>query len=417
MKIAVIGSGISGLTAAHFLSAKHDVHVIEKEDRVGGHTATVSVEYEGEQQAIDTGFIVFNERTYPQFINLMDKLGVKSKASSMGFSVSKPEIDFEYAGNSLSTIFAKKRYIFSPSFWRMLKDIIRFNRNALADLEFDRVDDNTTLGKYLEKNGYSEWFRDYYLIPMGAAIWSASCEQMLGFPLRFFVNFFSNHGLLSVFDKPTWRVIDGGSKQYIPALTEPFKEKIRLSTLIESVERRPDTVEIKFKDGSTELFDHVVFACHSDQALALLKDPSSAEQEVLGAIRYQQNSVVLHTDISLLPSREKVWSSWNYRLSDDNSSLPRLTYNMNILQGLNSKHTFCVTLNADELIDEKKIIGRYCYAHPQFNVASAAAQKKRRAICGINRTSYCGAYWSYGFHEDGVVSALDVVEDIEAYGM
>lgn len=415
MKIAVIGSGISGLTVAHLLSEKnHDVHVIEKEKRIGGHTATIDVSYKGEQHAIDTGFIVFNERTYPHFIALMDRLGVESQKSSMGFSVSDPGVDFEYAGNSLATVFAKKRHLFSLSFWAMLKDIVRFNRNAQRDLELGRVDDTTTLSQYLNKNGYSEAFRDRYLIPMGAAIWSASCEQMMRFPLHFFVRFFKNHGLLSVFDKPTWRVLKGGSKSYIPSLTRLYANNIRTDMHIQSVVRLSDSVELKFFDGSHEYYDHVVFACHSDQALDLLGDPSDAEKDVLGSIRYQANSVVLHTDKRLLPKREKVWSSWNYRLSDDKGSLPCLTYNMNILQGLKSEHTFCVSLNADELIDDNLVIGRFNYSHPQFDLAAAAAQRKRRLICGINRTSYCGAYWANGFHEDGVVSAMEVLEVTEA---
>jgi len=415
MKIAVIGSGISGLAAAHFLSnKKHEVHVIEKDTRVGGHTATVDVSHKGEQHAIDTGFIVFNERTYPNFIALMDRLGVESQRSSMSFSVSEPESDFEYAGNSLGTVFAKKRHLLSLSFWGMLKDIVRFNRSAQRDLEQKRVNDSTTLGQYLAENGYGETFRDYYLIPMGAAIWSASCEQMMGFPLRFFVRFFKNHGLLSIFDKPTWRVLKGGSRSYIPALTKPFADNIRTGMNIKSVTRRSEAVDITFSDGVSESYDHVVFACHSDQALALLGDPSDDETSILGSIRYQANTVVLHTDTALLPKRELVWSSWNYRLSSDKSDFPGLTYNMNILQGLQSDHTFCVSLNSDDLIDQGSIIGRFNYAHPQFDLAAADAQSKKHLISGVNRTSYCGAYWANGFHEDGVVSAMavsDLVED------
>lgn len=414
MKIAVIGSGISGLTAAYLLSEQHDVYVIEKDSRIGGHTATIDVDYKGEKHAIDTGFIVFNERTYPNFIALMDRLGVKSKVSSMGFSVTDSASDFEYAGNNLSTIFAQKKNIFSISFWAMLRDIVRFNRRAENDLAEGRVDDDTSLGQYLERNRYSQAFKNYYLIPMGAAIWSASCEQMLRFPLKFFVRFFSNHGLLSIFNKPKWFVIEGGSRSYIPALTAPFSENIRTGLRIKSVTRNEASARIEYETGDIEEYDHVVFACHSDQALALLDDPSDAEADVLGSIRYQENSVVLHNDTSLLPKRSEVWSSWNYRLEPDKTKLPCLTYDMNILQGLKSDHTFCVTLNADELIDEEKIIGRFSYAHPQFDLPAAAAQQKRALVCGVNRTSYCGAYWANGFHEDGVVSAIDAVKRIKA---
>ncbi len=413
MKIAVIGSGISGLTVANGLSEDHEVHVLEKDRRIGGHTATIDVEYGGESHAIDTGFIVFNDRTYPNFIALLERLGVNSQKSSMSFSVSEPSADFEYAGNSLATLFAKKRHLVSPQFWSMLADIVRFNKRAERDLESGNVDNTTTLGQYLKRNRYSQAFSDFYLIPMGAAIWSASCEQMMRFPLHFFVRFFSNHGLLSVFNKPTWRVLEGGSRSYLPKLTAPFSNNIRTDIHIQSVSRQTDAVELTFESGGSEYFDHVVFACHSDQALALLADPSGAEQEVLGAIRYQDNSVILHTDTRLLPKREKVWSSWNYRLHSDKSSLPSLTYNMNILQNLNSDYVFCVSLNSDDLIDDNKIIGRYHYAHPQFDLASAAAQQKKNLISGLNRTSYCGAYWANGFHEDGVVSALDVIAEFD----
>lgn len=408
MKVAVIGSGISGLTAAYLLDQKHDVHVIEKEARIGGHTATIDVEYEGENHAIDTGFIVYNNRTYANFIALLQALKVETQESSMGFSVSCESTGLEYAGNGLSALFAQKKNILSLSFWRMLYDIVKFNRQALSDLNLNRVSNEISLGEYLEKGGYSDGFCRHYLIPMGAAIWSASFAQMKAFPLKFFVQFFSNHGLLTIFDHPKWRVIKGGSRSYLAPLIEGFKNRIRCSQTISRVTRHEDRVEIFFDDGRVEVYDQVVFACHSDQALALLSDPSEDEQSILGNIRYQANSVILHTDISLLPENKQTWSSWNYKLETTESSLPVLTYNMNILQGLNSQHTYCVSLNADHLVDESKIIQTFTYAHPQFCIESSEAQAKKPLINGVNRTAFCGAYWGYGFHEDGVRSALDV---------
>jgi predicted NAD/FAD-binding protein len=414
LKIAIVGSGISGLTAAYLLSKKHDVTVFESADRIGGHTATIDVEWKGEQHCIDTGFIVFNDRTYPNFIRLLDQLGVASQESSMGFSVSDKTTGIEYAGNNLNTVFAQRKNIFSPSYLKMLKDILRFNAEAKNDLEQNRIDNDMTLGDYLTEKRYSSRFRDLYLIPMGAAIWSASCAQMLRFPLRFFLAFFSNHGLLTVKDKPQWRVIKGGSKAYLPSLTQPFSDQIRTATKIKNISREQDCVNIDFDLGERACFDHVVLACHSDQALSLLGDAGAAEKSILGDIHYQDNSVILHTDVRMLPKNRLTWSSWNYLIDQDKSALPKLTYNMNILQGLTSAYTFCVTLNADEDIDPESIIGRFSYAHPQFSVAAWHAQQKKADICGVNRTSFCGAYWANGFHEDGVVSAIDAVSRIDA---
>lgn len=413
MKIAVVGSGISGLTAAYYLSKTHQVTVIESANRLGGHTATIDVEWKGEEHKIDTGFIVFNDRTYPNFIRLLDRIGVHSQESSMSFSVSDKHSGIEYAGNNLDTLFAQRKNVLSPSFLRMIKDILRFNREAQRLLKEGLIDNAMTLGEYLEKNRYSQRFRDLYLIPMGAAIWSASCAQMMNFPLQFFLQFFSNHGLLTVHDKPQWRVIKGGSKSYIPGLTQSFSENIRMGIKISKVRRKQTSVEIECESGETESFDHIVMACHSDQALSLLDDASNNEKAILGAIKYQDNSVVLHTDTNMLPKNNKTWSSWNYLIDQDKSALPKLTYNMNILQSLHSKYTYCVTLNADEDIDPDLIVGHYTYAHPQFSIPAWRAQQRKAEICGINRTSFCGAYWANGFHEDGVVSAMDAVSRID----
>jgi len=420
MRIAVIGSGISGLSAAYYLSKHHDVTVYEKDKRLGGHTATIDVYHNAEHHMIDTGFIVFNERTYPNFISLLNELGVAFEPTSMGFSVSavqesgisgKKPSNLEYAGNSLNTLFAQRKNLVSPKFLRMVSDILRFNR--LASKLVTRLDEYyMTLEDFLNKYKFSKEFRDHYLIPMGSAIWSSSFDNMLRFSAAFFIRFFYNHGLLSVMNKPQWYVVKGGSKSYIPSLISSFENNIQLGAEIKKVIRKDGKAVIYFAGGLKHVFDEVVFACHSDQALALLGDPSDDEVEVLGAMPYKNNSVILHTDERLLPRDKKVWSSWNYFLAKDKSALPILTYNMNILQKLESKHNYCVTLNADDLIDPEKILGKYNYAHPQFSVTSTLAQQRWQEINGVNRTWFCGAYWANGFHEDGVVSALRVSDAI-----
>lgn len=413
-KIAIIGSGISGLTAAYLLNKNHDITLFEKEKRLGGHTATIDIEHNNRSYAIDTGFIVFNDWTYPNFIELLSQIGVASQPTSMGFAVSCDATGLEYSGENLNTIFAQRKNMLSPKFYAMLRDIIRFNREARNDLQRQSISADMSLGEYLEANNYSDSFSRFYLVPMGAAIWSASLAKMKEFPVHFFVQFFHNHGLLNIFDRPQWHVIKGGSKEYITPLTKSFADKIFCDAEIKTVERSKDGVILHFNNGEALSFDDVVFATHSDQALDLLQSPSDAERDILEQIPYCENSVVLHTDTHLLPKIKKTWSSWNYRLQADNdlsmNALPVVTYNMNILQGISSEDTFCVTLNADELIDESKILGRFRYAHPQFSVAGIEAQKRWQEINGVNHTWFCGAYWANGFHEDGVVSALRVAE-------
>lgn len=409
-KIAIIGSGISGLTAAYYLNKKHDICLYEADDRLGGHTATKDVSIDGQDYAIDTGFIVFNDWTYPNFINLMNELQVESQPTDMGFSVTDPSTGYEYAGTNLRTLFAQKRNFLSLTHWRMLRDIVRFNKSALADLEAGNLGEET-LGNYLTRNNYSQGFINNYLIPMGAAIWSATQETMLAFPLKFFVRFFSNHGLLNVMNRPQWRVIKGGSRSYIAPLIKDFANKIKLSSPVTQVKRYKNWITVTANEH-TEYFDEVVFACHSDQALTILADATDDEKNILGAIDYQKNTATLHTDTSLLPKRKSTWSSWNYRLQNDNTRPPVLTYSMNILQRINSSTEFCVTLNANELIDHFKIIGSYEYSHPVFTRASVAAQAAWPVINGVNRSWFCGAYWANGFHEDGVTSALRVVHHL-----
>lgn len=408
MKIAVIGSGISGLACAHYLSADHDVWVFEANRKIGGHTATVDVQVGTRRYAIDTGFIVFNDWTYPNFIGLMDELGVSSKPTEMGFSVRDPQSGLEYSGSSLDTLFAQRRNLLSPRFIGMIRDILRFNREAIADLETGKIDDGLTLGVYLARNGYGDKFVRHYLAAMGSAIWSADCATILAFPVSFFVRFFKNHGLLSVRDRPQWRVIEGGSREYLRPLCARFAERISTGNPVVKVIRHASRgVTVQLAGGERLLFDHVVMATHSDQALALLEQPSRAESEILGAIPYQTNDVVLHTDVRMLPRNTRTWSSWNYTLGQSDERAV-VTYNMNILQGIEAPETFCVTLNNTAAINPHMILGQFSYDHPVFSVDGLLAQQRWEEINGVARTWYCGAYWHNGFHEDGVVSALRV---------
>jgi predicted NAD/FAD-binding protein len=407
MKIAVIGTGIAGNVAARELCREHEITVFEAADHVGGHTHTHSIDDNGRPLAIDTGFIVFNDWTYPNFIALLDELGVSSQPSEMSFGVKCERTGLEYKGHTLNTLFAQRRNLLRPSFHRMLRDIVRFNREARRLLEAG--DDALTLGEYLHNNHYSAAFTDYYIIPMGAAIWSAEPRRMLSFPATSFARFFANHGLLNIKNRPQWRVIRGGSRRYVDKLTAPFRQQIRLNTPVTGITRHATHVEVSSAGYGMERFDHVFIACHSDQALAMLHDASPLEREVLGAIPYQQNDVVLHTDTSLLPRRRLAWSAWNYhRLAGDNASVA-VTYNMNLLQGLSTQQTYLVTLNNSAAINPDKIIKRLSYDHPVFTQQGIAAQQRQGEINGDRRSYFCGAYWRYGFHEDGVVSALNAL--------
>ncbi|RON83872.1 NAD(P)/FAD-dependent oxidoreductase [Pseudomonas fluorescens] len=407
MKIAIVGSGIAGLTCAYLLNRRHEITVFEAGDWVGGHTHTVDVTVAGRQYAVDTGFIVFNDWTYPNFIRLLDQLGVAFKPTEMSFSVTDPDTGLEYNGNNLNSLFAQRSNLLSPGFWGMLRDILRFNKEAQRDLVELRIAADTTLDEYLKAGGYGERFILHYIVPMGSAIWSMPMAEMLNFPLQFFVRFFKNHGLLSVSDRPQWQVIEGGSSAYIAPLTAAFKDRIRLNCPVTRVDRDVHGVVIHSPAG-LEHFDRVVFACHSDQALKLLAVPSDAERAILGALPYADNEVVLHTDTRLLPTRKLAWASWNYRLSGAGHTHAAVTYDMNILQGIQSDTTFCVSLNQSAGISPDKVLARYTYAHPQFSLAAVAAQQRWGELDGAQHTHYCGAYWANGFHEDGVVSALRV---------
>ncbi|MCB1677375.1 MAG: FAD-dependent oxidoreductase [Halioglobus sp.] len=412
MRIAVIGSGISGLACAHYLSPAHEVSVFEARRRVGGHTATVDVQLGTRRYALDTGFIVFNDRTYPNFIALMRQLGVPSKPTTMGFSVRDPASGLEYAGTNLDTLFAQRKNLLSKSFLAMIRDILRFNRESVEDLASGSIARTETLGQYLARNGYGSAFSEHYLVAMGSAIWSADCATILDFPVQFFLRFFSNHGLLSVRDRPQWRVIEGGSREYLAPLCARFIERIYTGNAVRQVRRKPGRgITLCMAEGRHLQFDQVVFACHADQALALLEQPSAQEKSILGALPYHANDVVLHTDTRLLPRNRKTWSSWNYTLgrSTDRAAV---TYNMNILQGITAPETFCVTLNNSAVINPHKVLGRFTYEHPVFSLAGIAAQQRWDEINGVADTWYCGAYWHNGFHEDGVVSALRVANSL-----
>jgi predicted NAD/FAD-binding protein len=408
MKIAVIGSGIAGNVAAYHLSREHDITVFEAGEHVGGHTHTHAIEQDDRRYNVDTGFIVFNDWTYPNFIALLDELGVPSQESAMSFSVRAESSGIEYNGSSLNTLFAQRRNLLRPSFLRMIRDILRFNREAPALLANEG--DDITLGDYLAAQRYSRAFIEHYVIPMGAAIWSTDPENMQRFPARYFVRFFHNHGMLSVDQRPQWRVIQGGSARYVEKLTAPFRERIRLRTPVEWIRRLPGQVLVKARGLDTERFDQVFLACHSDQALALLADASAQEREVLGAIPYQENEAVLHTDTRLLPRRKLAWAAWNYHVLPQAREHVALTYNMNILQGLNAPTPLLVTLNHSAAIDPARIIKRIRYHHPLYTRAGVAAQARQAEINGPLNTYYCGAYWRFGFHEDGVVSALNALE-------
>jgi len=414
MKIAIIGTGIAGNYAAYRLAPHHDITVFESKDRIGGHTNTIELQDSGRSLAVDTGFIVFNDATYPNFLALLDELDVASQPSDMGFSVTAGNGSFEYNGSSLNRLFAQRSNLLKPSFYRMLGDVLRFNREAPALIEHPEL--TLTLGEYLDQNGYSRKFTDQYILPMGSAIWSATADRMRAMPAVFFARFFQNHGLLSVNERPQWRVVKGGSARYVEKLVAGHRHSIRLNAAVQEVRRHPDHIEIKAKGCEPERFDRVFMACHSDQALAMLADPTPQEREVLGAIGYQRNEAVLHTDTSLMPKRRRAWAAWNYNIpgaSLDHDGKVTLTYNMNILQGLQASQQYCVTLNNTAAIDPDKILRVIDYGHPIFTERAVAAQLRHREIDGVRRTYFCGAYWRYGFHEDGVVSAMDALQHFE----
>jgi predicted NAD/FAD-binding protein len=355
------------------------------------------------------GFIVFNDWTYPRFIALLDELGVEWQASNMSFSVSCERTGLEYNGTSMNALFAQRRNLVNPRFLGMLLDILRFNRESRALLQ--DPDEDRTLGEYLASRRFSRAFRDYYVVPMGKAIWSASESGMLGFPVRFFVDFFERHGFLNIDDRPVWRAIRGGSREYAKRLTAPYRSRIRLSTPVTGVSRDASGVAIRTARGDVERFDYVVFACHSDQALAMLEQPTREEREILGAFPYQENETALHTDVRMLPRAPLARAAWNYHALARDQDRVAVTYDMNILQTLTAPEVFMVTLNRTADIDPARILRTATFHHPVYTPAAVAAQARRAEISGVNRSFYCGAYWRYGFHEDGALSGEWVAED------
>ncbi len=410
MKIAIVGTGIAGNVAAYKLRQDHEITVFESGEYAGGHTNTVDVHEGDRDYAVDTGFIVFNDRTYPNFIRLLDEIGQESQASEMSFSVQAQNSGIEYSGSSLNSLFAQRRNILRPPFYRMIRDILRFNSTIVPSV--DHLDESETLGSYLLENNYGHEFVDHYLVPMAAAIWSAEPVSVLGMPVKFLVRFFDNHGLLQVKDRPVWRVIKGGSREYVNKLVAGHRDRVRLNSPVQSIRRVDDRVELHTASGGKEIFDYVFIASHSDQALSLLDDATREEREVLGAIRYQPNEAILHTDDSLMPKRRRAWAAWNYHIPQDSTRHVAVTYNMNILQGLKANNQYLVTLNSDQDIDPGKVIRTVQYEHPIFSRESVAAQQ-RQADINRERTFFCGAYWRNGFHEDGVVSALNALGHFE----
>ncbi len=413
MKIAIIGSGISGLVAAYKLYDRHDVTVFEANSRIGGHTHTVPVNLGDEEHMIDTGFIVFNQPNYPNFCALMEELGVKSAPTSMSFSVRCDRNRLEYCGSSLNQLFAQRRNLIRPSFYRMLSGILRFGREAGAIQSIDG--EGPTVKEWSETNGYSREFMDHYLVPLGSALWSSPASDFMEFPVRFVIEFLANHSMLQLRGRPAWRVIEGGSYRYVEKLTAKFRDRIRLRCPVRAIHRYDNDVTITCDGGITETFDHVVLACHADQALTLLADPAKFEREVLRFFPYQKNDVILHTDDSVLPKSKRAWASWNVHIPKEDRGDAQITYNMNLLQNLKSKYTFCVSLNRSDSIKPESIIKEITYHHPLAVRGQIEARKRRHEFLNTNRTSYCGAYWGYGFHEDGVRSALEVCDALERY--
>lgn len=406
MRIAIIGSGISGLACAYFLQHHHDITIYEANDYPGGHTHTHELTIAGKSLAVDSGFIVYNRINYPCFSRLLDRLGVESEPTSMSFSVRCDNSGLEYNGTSINGLFAQRRNLLRPAFYRMILDILRFNRDSPRLLEGGNNDQ--TLSEYVRDNSYSRYFEKYYLIPMCAALWSAPPQVVAEFPIRFLVKFFQNHGMLAINDRPQWLVVSGGSQNYVRALLRDFNDRVKLNTAIKRVERASDTVMLTDCRGNTHSHDQVIFACHSDQALQILADATPSERAILGAMPYQSNNAVMHTDARLLPRHRRAWASWNYHIPVMEPSRVAVTYYMNSLQGLQSEEPICVTLNHTDTIAPDKVIKRLRYDHPLFTTGAVQAQSRWTEISGRNRTHYCGAYWGNGFHEDGVQSAIAV---------
>ena len=410
MRIAIVGGGISGIVAAQHLHPRHDVTLFEAREELGGHTCTVAVERDGAIWHVDTGFIVLNDRNYPRFRELLGAAGVALQPTHMGFSVKGEDEDFEYAGTPRG-LFCQGANVRRPAFWRMLADLRRFN-HALRAIAAGELAEERPLAQFLREGRYSRWFIDRLIVPQVSAVWSSDPAALWGFPVRFLAAFFANHGMLGLRDRPRWQTIVGGSYRYVQALTAPFASRVRLSAPVDAVTRDEQGVTVRARGGEPERFDEVVLACHADQALAVLTDATERERELLGAFPYQRNEAVLHTDATLLPRRTAARQAWNFHLFATPRARTTVTYYMNHLQRLRGPTDFCVTLNLTDRIDPDKIIRAVDFAHPVFTSAGLAAQARWSEISGVGRTRYCGAYWGWGFHEDGVVSGLRAVEGL-----
>jgi predicted NAD/FAD-binding protein len=412
-RVAIVGSGIAGLTAAYRLQNDVDVTVFEQNDWIGGHTHTVDVTLDGQTYAVDTGFIVFNEWTYPRFLNLLSELNLAHQDTDMSFSVMSETTGIEYAGTNLSTLFAQRRRLLSPSYYRFLRDIMRFNRTAIDDLANERISASVTLHNYLRKLSLCDLFHSHYLLPMAAAIWSSDLKDVNQMPALFFIRFFKNHGLLSVTDRPQWYTLPGGSRSYIAPLTASFRERIRLETPVKSVRNTSQGVEVVTAVG-VEKYDAVVLASHSDQSLALFDESERAIRTILQGIPYADNEVVLHTDRSQMPANRRAWASWNYQIQRNPDGLGAVvTYDMNRLQNLDGPHQFFVTLNNTKHIKAESILGCWTYAHPQFGPDSLQVQSGIDRVNSTSRITIAGAWCRNGFHEDGVVSGEKAAEAIK----
>lgn len=407
--MAVIGSGISGLTSAYLLSKRFHVTLYEANHYLGGHTNTVSVKSDNQNYLIDTGFIVFNKHTYPLFTELLSKYNIPINMSEMSFSYRSDTKNFEYCSKNLNTLFAQRSNLINPEFYYFINDIIRFNK--IAKKYLNQRNNNMTLKKFITNFGFSSFFIERYLIPMAASIWSNNFSDIYSSSARFILQFYENHGLLNLTNQPQWYVLSNGSFSYIPALIQSFKNQIFLNTKIQSIKRLKDHILIKSANHE-QIFDAVLIATHSDEALKMLDDPSAEEQNILSSIKYTKNEIVLHTDTSILPKRKIAWASWNYL--DVQHDAPALTYYMNRLQGINSSTHFCVSVNLNNHINKEKIIKQFSYCHPCFDLDTAKIQAQHELINGKNNTYYAGAYWGYGFHEDGVKSAIKACEPLGA---
>jgi predicted NAD/FAD-binding protein len=411
MRIAVVGSGISGLGAAWLLNRKHEVHVFEKESRRGGHTHTVVHDLDGRDLHLDTGFIVFNEKTYPLLTRLFNELSVETQTSEMSFSVSCLDPDIEYASHGLSGLFARRSLVFSAAHLKMLRDVVRFGRRGRQILA-GNGDPRITIADFLEDERFSETFARFYLMPMVSAIWSSGTELAADYPRDALLRFLDNHGLLQVTGQPTWRTVVGGSSSYVTPLTRAFDDRVHLGNGVERIHRSSDEVELVLDDGSRHRFDHVIVAAHADQALRILAEPTEDEAELLGTWSYSLNDTWLHTDTTLMPRRRQAWASWNYLMTDASQESASLTYHLNRLQRLDEDREYLVSLNPGTEPVPESVIRRMSYSHPVYTPQSVETQKELPRLNGLNRTHFCGAYFGNGFHEDGFASAVAVADDL-----